>query len=156
MTTIDMTESYEVARAMVAMGEAIAARMRASDASVIDALCTGHTVSDSRRESLIIALGLGADDSTLVRLRDAGRLDRSGRRTVDLPPGRYEHCSRGRGWARRGRGDSAVWGERVDAGYRVGVGRWTVGSTDGFSRKSSEDWTVEHIRVGTETWTVAS
>lgn len=76
-------------------------------------------------------------------------------RTICLPPHRYEGLSRGRGWARKGRGANAEWGERTDGGYRVGPGRWTVGGNDGFSRKGEVIWTVEHIRVGEETWTVA-
>lgn len=75
--------------------------------------------------------------------------------TVELPAGKYEHLSRGRGWARKGRGDRVEWGDRVRDGYRVGPGRWTVGSTDGFARKSSTDWDVEHVQVGTQTWTLA-
>lgn len=154
MTTIEMTEAYEVGQAMVAWGEAMQQAIRALDTSVLDKLCNGHTVSDQRRESLAIALGLGADDATLARLRDATRLAR--RPTIILPPGRYEHCSRGRGWARMGRGSDVTWGERVDTGYQVGPGRWTVGSTDGFSRKKDVVWDVEHIAVGDQTWTVAS
>jgi len=75
--------------------------------------------------------------------------------TILLPAGRYEGLSRGKGWARQGRGDSATWGEREDAGYRVGPGKWTVGSNDGFNRKEQTDWLVKHLKVGDKVWTLA-
>lgn len=111
------------------------------------------TVSDARRENLARALELGADDATLVRLASAVRVSR--RSTIVLPAHRYEGLSRGRGWARQGKGNDAVWGERTDTGYRVGTGRWVVGATDGFSRKDETIWRVAHVAVGAETWTVA-
>ena len=113
-----------------------------------------ETVTEARRESLARASELGADRMTLMMLVQASRVSR--RDTIVLPSGKYEHLSRGKGWARKGRGNTAEWGEREDGGYRVGPGRWTVGSSDGFSRKSSIDWTVKHVCVGVETWTVAS
>lgn len=73
-----------------------------------------------------------------------------------LPPHRFESLSRGSGWCRKGKGDSATWGERTDGGYRVGPGRWIVGGNDGFRRKGSDEWTVEHVTVGGQIWTVAS
>jgi hypothetical protein len=111
-------------------------------------------ISDKRLESLVVALDLGADAATLRKLAQAGRLARKA--TIVLPPGRFEGLSRGRGWARLGKGRDVTWGERVDGGYRVGPGHWTVGSNDGFSRKQETVWDVEHVRVGGETWTVAS
>jgi hypothetical protein len=100
------------------------------------------------------AIELGADDATLIALRDATRVARKD--TIVVPAHRYEGLSRGRGWARLGRGGDVRWGERVDGGYRVGPGRWSVGSTDGFFRKGADVWDCEHLRVGEETWTVAS
>lgn len=100
------------------------------------------------------AIELGADDDLLHELVDAIRV--SGGNTIVIPSGKYERLSRGKGWARKGKGNSAEWGERVDGGYRVGAGRWTVGSTDGFSRKSSVEWDVKHVLVGSETWTIAN
>lgn len=111
-------------------------------------------ISDSRRESLTRAVELGADDDTLVALCDALRVSRSD--SIVLPAHRLENLSRGRGWARKGSRDSAVWGERTDKGYRVGPGRWTVGGNDGFRRKGEDTWTVAHVPVGPQTWTVAS
>lgn len=128
-----------------------------SETNVSEAVRTlidGADVSPARRESLERAIELGADEACLTALRDATRLCR--RDTIVLPAHRYESLSRGRGWARRGRGDAAVWGERVDDGYRVGPGRWTVGATDGFSRRDSVVWVVEAVTVGDETWTIAN
>jgi hypothetical protein len=153
--TTDMTEAYALAQAMVAWGESMASMVRAADTSVIDALIAGRgLLSDSRLASLRTALGLRADEATLIAIRDARRV--SQRSTILLPEGKYEHCSRGRGWARLGRGRDVSWGDREEGGYRVGPGRWSVGSTDGFQRKSETTWEVEHIDVGGQTWTVAS
>lgn len=111
-------------------------------------------VSETRRESLQLAIAAGADRATLDQLAEAVRLSRQS--TIKLPRGKYEHCSRGKGWARKGRGADAEWGENTGSGYVVGPGRWTVGSNDGFNRKSSEQWDVVNVTVGTEIWTVAS
>lgn len=120
-------------------------------------LCEGCEVSETRREtrreSLAIAIALGADLATLVKLRDAGRLSR--KNTITLPRHRRENMSRGKGWARKGRGKEVSWGERDDTGYIVGPGRWTVGGNDGYHRKGETVWTVTHIAVGPQTWTVA-
>lgn len=110
-------------------------------------------ISASRLETLTLAHPL-VDDATFARLGNAMRVAR--RDTIILPAHRYESLSRGRGWARKGRGHSAQWGERTDKGYRVGPGRWTVGGSDGYSRKGEDTWTVEHVSVGSETWAVAS
>jgi hypothetical protein len=120
----------------------------------LETLFEGHEVSDERKETLQRAIEIGADDKTLEMLRDATRVAQ--RETIVLPSHKYENLSRGRGWARKGKGDRVTWGEREDGGYRVGPGRWSVGSTDGFNRKGSTEWTVEHVQVGSETWTVAS
>lgn len=120
----------------------------------IEALTDGRSISDARRASLSLAIEAGADDATLVVLRDAVRLSR--RATIVLPAGRFEHLSRGRGWCRLGRGSSAVWAERADkGGYVAGPGRWTVGSTDGYARKDQTQWAVRHVAVGAQTWTIA-
>jgi hypothetical protein len=117
--------------------------------------CHRDPITQVRIKRLARAIELGADDATLTVLTEALRT--SEQTTIVLPAHRYEGLSRGRGWARKGKGASAVWGERDDdGGYRVGPGRWTVGGNDGFSRKSETTWKVEHVAVGVETWTVAS
>jgi hypothetical protein len=109
--------------------------------------------SAGRLDSLNIANRL-VDDflfGVLARVTRLSRLE-----TICLPAHRYEGLSRGRGWARQGKGDSVVWGERVEGrGYRCGPGKWVVGATDGFRRKDSATWDVTHVLVGTEKWTMA-
>lgn len=122
-------------------------------AARIERLVPGATPTEKRLESLTIAHPL-VDDATFAALVTAMNVARKD--TVTLPVQRFENLSRGRGWARKGRGDSAVWGERTEKGYRVGPGRWTVGGQDGFSRKGEVAWTVKHVTIGTETWTIAN
>jgi len=107
-----------------------------------------------RMESLRLATEAGADMATLTRIAGALRVARKS--TIVLPRQRLENLSRGKGWARKGRGTTATWGERVDGGYEVGAGKWTVGGSDGFTRKGEDQWTVEEIKVGAETWTIAN
>lgn len=121
--------------------------------TLLDHVTADHTVSDPRLDTLRRAVSIGADEHTLALIRGAVRVSKSA--TIVLPANKLEGCSRGRGWARKGKGNSAEWGERVDGGYRVGPGKWSVGATDGFSRKRSDEWVVRNIKVGTETWTIA-
>lgn len=111
-------------------------------------------MSSARLAMLEKAIALGAEDAVLEALVDARRT--SACATIVLPAHRLENLSRGRGWVRKGKGNSADWGERVDGGYRVGPGRWTVGGNDGFHRKGEDMWEVKHLTVGPYTWTVAS
>lgn len=117
-------------------------------------LIEGHEVSDKRKETLEIAIAAGADDKTLIALRDAARTHKGD--SMVLPAHRLEGLSRGRGWARKGQGKSVTWGERVEGGYKVTAGRWTVGGSDGFSRKGTTVWDVNHVKVGEQLWTIAS
>jgi hypothetical protein len=111
-------------------------------------------INPVRRERLTRAIEMGASDSVLEAICHAARTSTTA--TIVLPQHRFEHLSRGKGWARKGRGEKVQWGEREDGGYRVGPGRWTVGGNDGFSRKGTVEWTVQHVTVGSETWTIAS
>lgn len=120
----------------------------------IDEICSGHDVSDTRKATLVSAIELGATDAALTKIRDARRVCRDSK-TIVLPSQRYESLSRGRGWARMGKGPGAVWGERADGGYRVGPGRWTIGGNDGFTRKGEDMWDVSHVAVGEQIWTIA-
>jgi len=113
----------------------------------------GRAVSEEDAENVRAAAALGATEAVLVQIRDAQRIARGP--TIVLPKGRFEHLSRGRGRARKGRGDRVQWGERTRDGYVVGPGVWVVGSNDGFNRKSEVEWTVKHVQVGAETWTIA-
>lgn len=116
-------------------------------------LTKDHQLTDIRREIIEQAIQLGASDKVLLAIRDATRVHRSA--TMILPSLHFESLSRGRGWARKGRGNRVSWGDRVEGGYAVGEGRWTVGANDGFSRKQEVTWDVKQITVGTEIWTIA-
>ena len=117
-----------------------------------------YTLTPARIVSIEVAIALGADDATLTRIAEANRLARSA--TIVLPRSRFETISRGdgwcRGWCRCGRGDNVARGQREDAGYRVGPGKWNVHGSDGFRRNEEIAWTVTHIQVGTQTWTIAT
>lgn len=172
----DASGQHSVGREFTAKRMAIATIDRAAGASlwetlapVLDATITHHTaetiearlarlaivdVTASRRESLALAHTAGVDDATLRLLADVTRLRRTN--WIALPAGRYEHLSRGKGWARLGRGQSATWGERVEDGYKAArEGEWVVGSDDGFSRKDQVEWQVRHVQVSDAVWTIA-
>lgn len=112
-------------------------------------------VKQKRIESLAIAHDANVSDAIFRTIAEARRVHRNSY-TVVVPRHPLESCSRGRGWARKGKGSSAEWGERVDRGYRVGAGVWSVGGHDGFRRKRSDEWVVEHIIVDNATWTIAN
>jgi hypothetical protein len=121
----------------------------------LEMLCARYgDIPKGRYAALQFAIDAGANEKVLAKLCEASLTSRKD--TIVLPAHRFENLSRGRGWARQGRGNNVQWGEKVDGGYRVGPGKWSVGATDGFSRKGSDDWLVEHVRVGGETWTIAS
>lgn len=111
------------------------------------------TVSAARADLVARAITLGADAATLDRLIDAVRIADAALIVVST---RYGNLSRGKSWGRQGSGKSAVWAERNGADVVLTPGKWTVGSDDGFSRKDSTTWDVEHVTVGTETWTIAN
>jgi hypothetical protein len=134
--------------------DTLESNLSAAPPSALEVLCVGHDVSDKRRETLARAIEIGADSATLTALRDALRVNRFP--YMLLPEHRFATKSRGKGWCRKGRGNNAEWAELEDNGYRVEPGKWTVGASDGFSRKGSDDWTVKHIQVGNETWTIAN
>jgi hypothetical protein len=166
-TTTALTETETRIAAVNAAREAVAnaeaALKQARDAlklaegrvDPIDMLLAGSKCTDARRETLQLAIDAGAPRKTLVLLRDAVRVTRAPR--AKLPRGRYQGCSRGRDWCRQGSGKNAVWAQLNDdeTAYLVGPGKWSVGSTDGFKRKSERKWIVKAIQVGSETWTVA-
>lgn len=112
------------------------------------------TPTPNRLANLAIAAELGASEELLETLRTARYVSKKA--TVLLPQGRFERLSQGKGWARQGSGATAVWGAREDGGYRVGPGRWVVGSNDGFKRREETTYTVKHVTVGDQVWTVAT
>ena len=120
--------------------------------SMLSDILGSRKISDLRTESVRIAIQNGADRGTIEAIRDATLVAR--RATIVIPT-RYLLLSRGRGWARQGRGPEAIWGKQDGFGFRVGAGEWTVFSSDGFSRDVKVEWSVRHINVGTETWSLA-
>lgn len=135
---------------------AIPATAVASCTTCVEEIVPGFSeLREGRQETVREAHKLGADVATLTKLATALRVHRRSE-VVVLPSHRLESKSRGRGWARKGRGNNVEWGERVEGGYACGPGRWTVGATDGYSRKGSDEWVVECVEVGPEIWTVAS
>lgn len=121
---------------------------------VAEVLARYPDATDKRRESIRIAVELGADDDTIAKIAEAGRVGRLGYVTI---PGRYLHLSRGKGWARLGRGSNAVWGEQRSDGFRLReAGQWVIYTSDGFKREDRETWDVEMIHVGPQIWAVAS
>jgi len=127
----------------------------ASEAAAFIAECASERYGFSAKQiaQLERARELGADVDTLRTLADA-RLVAEGS-TITLPA-RYAGCSRHKGWARLGRGSSAIWGEYNGVGYAVDEpGTWTVYSHDGFRREQRTTWKVQHVTVGAEIWTIA-
>jgi hypothetical protein len=110
-------------------------------------------INDDRLDLLTVAHPF-VDDALFAQIGSAIRLARKD--VIVLPVHHLETMSRGRGWARCGRGDDVTWGKRVAGGYEVGPGFWSVGGHDGFARKRSTEWTVENVDVGAEIWTIAS
>lgn len=111
-------------------------------------------INPVRKARLTRAVELDATDAALQAICGANRT--SDKPTIVLPRHRLENLSRGKGWCRKGRGNNVTWGERVDGGYEVGPGKWTVGGSDGYSRKGEITWDVSNVTVGSEIWTVAS
>lgn len=109
-----------------------------------------------RMVSLEIANLKGITDEVFVQLATAVRLKRRNG-FINLSAHRFENLSRGRGWARKGKGPSVEWAERGEnGGYNCTVGTWVIGGNDGFSRKGSDTWKVSEIRVGDELWLIAN
>ena len=106
----------------------------------------GVTATEARAESLAIAAEMGADLATLRKVAEAVRLARKDE--IKLPEGRFGKLSRGRAWCRRS--DGVFFDD-----HTVGPGKYSVGSSDGFSRKDRTEWTVAHVTVGDQTWTIA-
>ena len=106
---------------------------------------TSKPLTEARIRILTAAADEGIAEADLKRLAEAARVSTK-TAGITLPAGRYENLSRGRGWCRKGRGDTAQWAERVEGGYFVAEsGRWIVGCSDGFSRKDQTEWDVSKI-----------
>lgn len=112
-----------------------------------------ESCADNRKESLQIAMRLGADEKTCRQLAGAERLRRVGGH-IKIET-RYGGLSRGKPWARDS--SDSMWAEKEGGAVLLTPGKWKVGSSDGFSRKESPSvWVVEEIKVGEETWLIAN
>jgi hypothetical protein len=108
------------------------------------ACITTEKIGDGRCRALILAASRGATPQDLRAIAEAVRVSTGD--GVTVPMHHYETLSRGRGWARLGRGEKAVWGERTEGGYRLRQeGRWVVGGHDGFSRRGETIWDVRRV-----------
>lgn len=98
--------------------------------------------SDSRRESLTLAIELGADDATLATLAAAPRL------------ARRNYIQMAGSWARNASGRFA---DRDGAQVTLTAGTWTVMTWGpGAVRKETRtQWVVTIIEVGDQCWTIA-
>jgi hypothetical protein len=110
---------------------------------------------EKRLTFILEAHELGATFKTLKALASAWRVSK--KPSVEVPPGKFENLSRGRGWARLGSGQGVTWAQKLDNGnYKLDQeGKWHVGSTDGFKRKSDVEYVVKFHPVGDKTWTTA-
>lgn len=105
--------------------------------------------------AVAVAKSLGKDDAAAL-FASAAAVSAQGELSVVLPAGRLESLKHGKGWARLGSHDAAVWGVKTEGGYRVNrPGRWIVGCTDGFSRKREDAYKVARVKIGDLFWIVA-
>jgi hypothetical protein len=130
-------------QAAVNAAEADLAQIRDRVRSLM-ACISAEQLSDARCRTLMLAAGRGATPLDLRAIAEATRVSTGD--GIIVPAHHYEGLSRGRGWARHGRGDHAVWGERVEGGYRLRLaGRWIIGGHDGFTRRGEDVWDVRCV-----------
>jgi hypothetical protein len=137
------TAEKNLDQAAVAAAEAELNRLRDHVRSLM-ACITAEQIGDGRCRALILAASRGATPQDLRAIAEAIRVSTGD--GIIVPAHHYEGLSRGRGWARHGRGDHAVWGERVEGGYRLRLaGRWVIGGHDGFTRRGETTWDVRVV-----------
>lgn len=110
-------------------------------------------VSADRADLVASALTLRAPADVLEKLVTAVRVNADPKIGIMT---RYGHLSRGKCWGRQGNGKNVTWAEKANGIVYLTPGVWTVGSDDGFKRRDSDVWTVEHVTVGQQTWTIAN
>jgi hypothetical protein len=108
---------------------------------------TSETITPLRAGRLIFCAAAGLSPSDIKKIAEANRTSALDAIGIILPAGRLENLSRGKGWCRLGSGSNVTWADRAECGgYMVSTpGKWTVGSTDGFSRKDQTSWDVRKI-----------
>lgn len=96
----------------------------------------------ARAGTVAVALLNGASVAELARIAAAKKASRGASVRVST---RFGALSRGKCWARMGRGQSVEWADKDGGAVMLPAGKWTVGSDDGFSRKEQTEWTVVSI-----------
>jgi hypothetical protein len=105
-----------------------------SEKQIIDGCC----------RVLVLAASRGGTPQDLQDIAEALRVSTGD--GITIPMHHFETLSRGRGWARLGRGKDAVWGDRVEGGYRLRQeGRWIIAGHDGFDRRGEHVWDVRRV-----------
>jgi hypothetical protein len=137
------TAEKNLDQAAVNAAEADLAQIRDRVRSLMQVI-TAEQISDARCRALLLAASRGATPQDLRAIAEATRVSTGDGITV--PAHHYETLSRGRGWARFGRGKEAVWADRVEGGYRLRLaGRWIIGGHDGFTRRGEDVWNVKCV-----------
>jgi N-formylglutamate amidohydrolase len=131
-------------QAAIAAAQAALDGLRGQVRELVGVIAAGREINDERCHTLVVAAAAGATPADLKTIAEAKRASRGA--YIWVPRHRYEGLRRGRGWARLGSGMDAVWGERVDGGYRLRQeGRWIVGGYDGIARKVEIVWNVRRV-----------
>ena len=110
-----------------------------------------------KEAAIVLAKSLGQTEAVAL-FEQAAAVGVQGQLSVVLPPNRLERdCKHGKGWARLGKGDDITWGVRTDGGYRASrPGLWTVGGSDGFTRKKEDSYKVSRVKIGELFWIIAT
>jgi hypothetical protein len=125
--------------------EAELARIRDRIRGCMQVIAPEVKLSDGRCRVLAVAAARGATPRDLKDIAEAQKASMMPDGVV-VPAHHYEGLSRGRGWARLGRGSNVVWGERVEGGYRLRAeGKWIIGGHDGFTRRGEDVWDVRCV-----------
>lgn len=100
--------------------------------------------TDPRRRAgmLAIASANGATIAELARIAAAPYASVGDTVAVGT---RFGHLSRGKVWARQGKGAAVVWAKKSGGTVHLTPGNWTVGSDDGYKRKERVGWTVSLV-----------
>ena len=107
--------------------------------------CTeGIDRTDPRRRAGILAIA-AANGATLAELARIAAAPYAAVGDTVAVGTRYGHLSRGKAWARQGKGAAVVWAKKSGGTVHLTPGNWTVGSDDGFKRKERVEWNVSVV-----------
>lgn len=102
-----------------------------------------------KQAALDLARTLNAPPEQIAEIETADAVGRVNDPRVTLPQGRLQSLKNGKGWARLGIGVDAVFAARdvAGSGYIANKpGTWTVGESDGFSRKRQTRYNVRKMK----------